>query len=256
MKKIILFILLFTFTQGISYAQKFSIQSVQFGYRMYEMGQGITPYTIPNFIQDPKAYEEMINQYETDGFSGGGGIFVPKQYYINVELGNKESKFWSKHSLQTGISIGSRISSRTSLSNLRVNYADESYIQEHYYFTQNQRFVGVNLGLRRRVGLSKNFNFLVGLETDMRFSVEHNYTQQKQSIFSNSEGGITYQNLPSFKGKQIIQAHLMLPIGFEFVHKSISLRAEGFIGVLSDRFRSEYDYNEYAGLSFWLGYKF
>jgi hypothetical protein len=258
MKKTLSFILILFAFQSVCYAQKLSIQSVQFGYRMYEMGQGFTPYTISEFVKEPEAYNEMISQYETDGYSAGGGILVPKHYYFNVELGNKESKFWSKYSLQTGISIGSRLSNKTALSNLRVNYADQSYVQEYYFFTQNQRFVGVNLGLRRRIGLSKSFNFLVGLETEARFSVEHNYTQQKQSIFSSSinEGGITYENLRSFEGKQIIQGHIMLPIGFEFVHKSISLRAEGFFGLLDDRFRSTYGYYEHAGLSFWLGYRF
>lgn len=258
MKKIIMFICLLIGIQTISYAQKLSIQSLQLGYRMYDIGQGITPYTIPKFIKEPEAYQTMIDSYETDGYSGGGLRSAPKQYYINIELGNKDSKFWSKYSLQTGLSIGSRLSSRTALNNLKVNYADESYVQEYYYFTQNQRFVGTNLGLRRRFGLSKNFNFLVGIETEVRFSVEHNYTQQKESIFSSnlSEGGITYQTLRSFKGKQIIQGHVMLPIGFEFAHKSISLRAEGFIGFLDDRFRSDYGYYEHAGLSFWLGYRF
>ena len=258
MKKIIILVLLFACVQSLSLAQKLSVQSVQLGYRMYDIGQGITPYTIPKFIKEPEAYQNMIDSYETDGYSAGGLRSVPKQYYINVELGNKESKFWSKYSLQTGVSIGSRLSSKTALSNLKVNYADQSYVQEHYYFTQNQRFVGANLGLRRRFGLLKNFNFLVGLETEARVSVEHNYTQQKESLFSSSvsEGGITYQTLRSFEGKQIVQAHIMLPVGFEFAYKSISLRTEGFIGFLNDRFSSDYGYYEHAGLSFWVGYRF
>ncbi len=258
MKKITLFVLLFACVQSVSFAQKLSIQSVQVGYRMYEMGQGFTPYDISEFVTEPEAYNEMISQYETDGYSSGGGILVPKQYYINIELGNKESNFWSKYSLQTGISIGSRLSNKAALSNLNVNYDDNSYVKEYYYFTQNQRFVGANVGLRRRIGLAQNFNLLIGLETEARFSVEHNYTQQKESIFSSSvsEGGVVYETLRSFKGKQIIQSHIMLPVGFEFVHKSISLRAEGFYGLLNDRFRSTYGYYDNAGLSFWLGYRF
>jgi hypothetical protein len=258
MKKIILFILLFTFNQGVIYAQKFSIQSVQFGYRIYEMNPvGNNPYTIPELLKDPEAYQEMISQYEVDGFNGGAGIQVPKQYYINVELGNKDSKFWSKHSLQAGFFVGSQLFKRMSLTNTDVNHADSSYVTEYYYFTQNQRFVGLNLGLRRRITLSKNFNFMIGLEAEGRATVQHNYTQQKESIFlSNTDSEITYQNLPSFKGKMITQGHVMLPFGFEFVHKSISLRAEGFIGILDDKYRSSIMMKEGHGLSFWIGYRF
>lgn len=221
---------------------------------------GNNPYTISNQLKEPNAYQEMIGQYETDGFTGDGGILVPKQYYINIELGNTESKFWSKHSLQTGFFIGNLLSQKMSLTNLKV-FDNSSFVNEHYYFTKNRRFAGANLGLRRRINLFKNYTFLVGLEVEGRMMIEHNYTQQKDSRFSsNAEGegvnGAVFEDLASFKGKLTTQGHLMLPFGLEYKYKSVSLRAEAFISILDDKYRSNIVLQETHGLSFWLGYHF
>ena len=255
MKRIIFFLLLCVGLGNASQAQNFSIQSVQLGYRFYEISSvGNTPYTIINHLKDPQAYQEMIDQYETNGYTGGGGMLVPKQYYINIELtGNQESKFWQKHSLQTGFFVGSQLSQRMAIKNWRkVN--NSLIIEEHYYFTKKQRFVGANLGLRRRVNLFKNAKFLIGLEAEGRMMVQHDYTQQLES--RGGSEGLTIEELPSFKGKLTTQGHLMLPFGFEYKYKSVSLRAEAFIGIADDRYRSGIVSQEAHGLSFWLGYHF
>ncbi|AFM04055.1 hypothetical protein Fleli_1641 [Bernardetia litoralis DSM 6794] len=253
MKRILFFIFIFTFFQKVTYGQNFSIQSIQFGYRFYDMSPvGNNPYTISNQLKDPEAYQEMINQYETNGFTGAAGILIPKQYYINVELtGNQKSKFWQKHSLQTGFFIGSQLSQRMSIKNWRFT-SDSSLIQEYYFMTKKQRFVGANFGLRRKVNLFRNTKFLIGLEAEGRMMIQHDYTQQLES----RGGGITVEDLPSFKGKLTTQGHLMLPFGFEYKYKSISLRAEAFIGILDDKYRSGLVLQEAHGLSFWLGYHF
>lgn len=257
MKSIWLFIVFSISSLSISIcsAQNFSIQSIQLGYRVYEMSAvGNNPYTIINQLKDPEAYQEMIAQYETNGYTGGGIIFRPKQYYINIELaGNQESKFWQKHSLQTGFFVGSQLSQRMAITNWR-NVGDSLIIEEDYYFTKKQRFVGLNLGLRRKVNLFKNAKFLIGLEAEGRMMVQHDYTQQLES--RGGSEGLTIEELPSFKGKLTSQGHLMLPFGFEYKYKSVSLRAEAFIGFLDDRYRSNIVLQEGHGLSFWLGYHF
>lgn len=261
--KIIFTLLLSGFILVHTNAQNLKIKSYSIGYRFFEIDAvGNNPLTIGPFLKHPAQYQNFINSIQYNGVSGNPGIQHLRTYYFNIEFDKfKESVLFRNFSLQTGLIITNKlVKSGMVLDNQDVIFSsnDTTFFDYSYSLTQKQQFIGINVGLNRRIAISKKINFLTGLNLQGSFAFVHTYEQRLDSFTNSSRNGIKIlsSSLPNMAGKNFFQWQAMIPIALEFnLYKSLLLRVELDAGLIGSRYRKTSSKKEAHGFGLWLNYK-
>jgi hypothetical protein len=244
--------------------QALKITRYNAGCRTFEIdGVGNNPLTIAPLLKNPTAYQNYIHNIQYSGIFGNPGTQILRDYYMNVEWQRNpsESRFWKKHSLQTGFFVSSQlVKDKMGFENERYVVApgDTAFYQDQYFVAQEQQFIGANIGLNKRARISNKLQFLTGVYIQGGFAFVHKYSHLwDSSVFRNQTWTSKITVLPSFEGKNFFQWQGMIPLGLEMdvYHKMIFLRMELDIGIVQDRYRNTPSKKEAHGFGCWLVYQ-
>lgn len=219
------------------------IKSLGTGGRLFELNSiGNNPKNLGYLLKDPGPYLDFINSQSFNSLYSNPGIQFIYHYHLLAEFkkDNPSSRFWKKYSLQSGLVLTSKLKkSGMSIGN-QGHLADSTMYFDHYSFTQEQRFLGAQFGLNRRIRLSHRVQFFTGLQLLGSVAVMHRYGQQRDSNTFHHRRGWTYQTteLPKLKGKNYTQWQAMLPLALEIdiYKKKLYLRPELFAGIIGGKY--------------------
>lgn len=119
-------------------AQEWRINSYQIGYRVFEISAvGNNPITLAPLLKEPEAYQKYLNTITNNSLYGNPEVFPLHTFYFNAEWQkhNSSSRFWRKHTLQTGLLLTSRISQNSGA------IGDQSYLdtaRHSYMYSLNR----------------------------------------------------------------------------------------------------------------------
>ena len=244
-------------------AQRWKISSYDIGYRVFEVSAvGNNPTTIAPLLKDPEAYQRYLNTITNNSLSGNPAIFPLHTFYLNAEWRkhNSFSRFWRKHSLQTGLLLTSRISQNAGAIGEDRSYIDTTRHLYMYSLNKIQQFAGVNAGINRQFQLSKRSQIRVGIQAQGSIAIVH-YVQQRwdSTTFKPGTGRIEKTtHLPDLKGKNFFQWQVVVPVAFEylFYKDCLSIRLEVSPGIIGCRYRSEFNSGKEAhSAGVWLSFK-
>jgi hypothetical protein len=231
------------FLSGDVLAQKWQIERYNIAYRIFEISAvGNNPTTIAPLLKEPEAYQRYLNTITNNSLYGNPAIFPLHTFYVNAEWQkhNSLSRFWRKHTVQTGLVLTSLISQNAGA------IGDQRYldtVRHRYMYSLNriQRFAGATAGLNRQIKLSKRSQILAGIQGQGKFAIAHHYQQTWDSTTYTRSGGWmeSITRLSDLKGKNFFQWQVMLPIAFEylFYKESLSIRLELVPGIIGSRYR-------------------
>ena len=128
-------------------AQPLELKNISLGYKVFYIdGVGNNPITIAPIMKDPASYQNLLNSFNYNGFSGSPGIQDLKTFYINTEIYKQgtSSRFWKKYTFQTGLLI-TNILVKKGMSVERRDYyqADSTLSIQTFPLVQNQQFFGL-----------------------------------------------------------------------------------------------------------------
>ena len=220
------------------------IKNISLGYKVFYIdGAGNNPTTIAPIMKEPASYQNFLNSFNYNGFTGSPGIQYLKTYYINTEIYKQgtDSRFWKKYTIQTGLLI-TNILVKKGLSVERRDYSstDSTLSVQTYSLVQNQQFFGLMAGLNRRFKISNKLLLFVALHYQGSFASLHKYQTQLDSLVVNNTGTFTStMKLPDLQGKNFYQWQAMIPFGLEMdIYKNqIYIRLEGDAGLIGGKYR-------------------
>lgn len=262
-----LILMVFIITTITTNAQRLRIKNYSVGYRVFEIdGVGNNPLTIAPFLKNPWAYQTYINnQVQYNGIFGNPGVQILRNYNISAEWykNSTESRFWKKYTVQTGVFLSNRLTKNNmALENQRfvTSSTDTILYRDVYSLVQKQQFVGINIGINKRIRISKPLTFITGFHLQGSIAFLHRYQQQWDSSTYHKQIWTTKTSqLPGLKGKNFFQWRMTVPIGLEFnaYKHEIYLRAEFDLGIVGDRYRRRSGFlnNEAHGYSLYILYQ-
>ncbi len=265
LRKTVIFIFLFTSFSISVKAQEWKIKSYNVGYRIFEINAvGNNPISIAPLLKDQASYKAYLNTITTSSLYGIPGPIPLHTLYINAEWQKDNSlmRFWKKYTVQAGLLLTTRIRRDAG------SIGDETYLllpdtaiyRNLYTPTQNQQFIGGNVGVNRRFILSKKLKFLTGLHAQGSFAIVHNYQQRWDSSTYIINGGRSTKTtyMPNLKGKNFFQWQILVPLGleYEFKKEQFFIRLELNAGIIGSRYRPKgFAAREAHCVGIWLIYK-
>lgn len=167
-------------------AQQRIIKNYSAGFRIFEYSSiGNNPTTLAPQLKDPASYLYTLNNFSYNSLHGNPSIAYMKNFYLNVELRGRDTltRFWKKNSIQAGILMTNRLSrSVGAIEDIQYDFLPELIRRnKKYSYTEQIQFLGANIGFNRRFKMSRNVQFLLGLQVQGSFAVVHNYKQQLDS---------------------------------------------------------------------------
>lgn len=247
-------------------AQQSFIKNYSVGFRIFEYSSvGNNPTTLAPQLKDPVSYLYTLNNFSYNSLYGNPYIAYMKNFYLNVEMRGRDSlsRFWKKNSIQAGILMTNRLSrSVGAVEDIQYDsFPDFIRRNKKYSYTEQIQFLGVNIGFNRRFKLSRNVQFLLGLQVQGSFAVHHNYKQQLDSTAFKYGIGLIYDKstpLNDLKGKQYFQWQAMIPLGLEvnIYKQEFFMRLEAMLGIIGNSTRDKINADKQAhGVGIWLVYE-
>jgi len=239
--QIVILLLAITLHAG---AQNLKIKNFSIGWRIFEINAvGNNPTTITPFLNEPVSYENYLRNIKYNSLFGNPGVLNVQNFYINAEWYKIKplSRFWKKYTLQAGLLTNKITKPAGAIADEGFYYStDTSKYVNKYSLTQKLQFFGANVGINRRINISKKLQFITGLHVQGSLALLHYYKQQwDSSTYSPSNGWKTNTTqLQHLKGKNFFQWQLMVPLGLEYevYKKQFYIRIEVDAGIVGSKY--------------------
>ncbi len=263
--RITLFIIVCFLNSSCVQAQKIKLYNYSFAYRTFEMKTyGTNPLTAARYLKESFAYSNFINNFTYNEINGNPAIQNLKTFYFSTEwkIDDPTSKFWKKHTIQTGLLLTNKSDIETGalINRNFVNTPERLIYEDKFSLRKVEQFIGLQLGINKRYKLSNLLQFATGIYVQGSIPIVHKYTQQiDSSIIKPSISSQTKTTkLPDLAINNVFQWQAMVPIALELAidNTGFSVRLEFLFGIVGSKFRQpNFAEREAHGFGFSILYK-
>ena len=228
-------------------AKRLKIKSITLGSKMIEQSAfGNNTMVLAPLLKYPEPYTKYISNQSYNSFIGNPIIQWVYSYHLGLELykHNSDSRFWRKNTVQSSLFFTNKLHKGNMAMGNQGMLPDTTFYDYNHHLEQKLQFIGAQLGLNRRLKISRKINFVTGIQLLGSLAIHHKYKQYLDSSTFHAKRGRTSRitTLASLEGRNYTQWQAIIPLALEIdlYRKQIFLRPEFNAGIISGKLRSFY----------------